>query len=227
MRSLRLQKGDLCILVDGEGWEAEAQLQDIRNEIASFTILSRKRETRGFSVPVTVLPALIKKGKMDLLVEKAQEFGASVFQPIMCERSEMEIAAGRFEAVEKRWQKIAREAAKQSSASQVISIEAPIRFEKALAGLDAGSLALIYHPHVPAEDWIRVAHEVSKQKAYSRIYIFTGPEGGFSMREIEKALLVKAAYIKIVRMGATILKADTAFIAALAGTPFFLTGGQA
>lgn len=222
LRSLRLQIGDICLLVDGQGWEAQARLQQTQNDLALFSILSRNREARGFPIPVTVLPALIKKGKMDTLVEKAQEFGVAAFQPLECERSEMNIAVNRFSAVELRWQKIAREAAKQSSASQVLSILPPIRFEKALKSLESDALALIFHPHEPAQDWTGAASEiVSKKEKYSKIYIFTGPEGGFSKREVEAA--VKYAQVRVVCMSKTVLRADTALVAALAGIPFFLS----
>ncbi len=227
LKSLRLKLGELCLLVDGSGCEAEARLEQIQEDKALFQILSRRMAARGFSIPVTVLPAFIKKGKMDDLVEKAQEFGVAYFQPVMCERSEFTVGADRFEAVAERWRKIAKEAAKQSGAIQVLKIEPPVKFEKALAGLDAEALVLVFHTHAPAEDWVEVASRLrdsAEQKKYRKVFVFIGPEGGFSAAEIQMALGLDHPNLKVVRMVATVLKADTAFVAALAGIPFFLKG---
>lgn len=229
LKSLRLKLGEHCFLVDGSGCEAEARLEQIQEDRALFQILSRRMEARGFSIPVTVLPAFIKKGKMDILVEKAQEFGVAHFQPLMCERSEFSVSADRFEAVTDRWEKIAKEAAKQSGALQVLSIDKPVKFEKALAGLDSDSLVLIFHTHAPAEDWVEVAlrlRESAEQKKYREVFVLIGPEGGFSSQEIQHALDLKHPHLKVIRMVATVLKADTAFVAALAGVAFFLKGNS-
>jgi 16S rRNA (uracil1498-N3)-methyltransferase len=223
LKSLRLQLGDACLIVNGKGWEAEAVLRSTEHNLAQFQILACRHEQRGFSLPVTVLPALIKKGKMDILVEKAQEFGAANFQPLLCERSDYDIAADRFEAVASRWDKIAKEAAKQSGSSQVLTIYAPIKFDKMLAGLDSKNLVLLFHTQVPAQDWTLQARELAKEENFfSGITMLIGPEGGFSQKEIQMALDCGHPCLKIVSMGNTILKADTAFVAALAGISFFI-----
>lgn len=225
LKSLRLQPGELCALVDGSGCEAEAKLIQIEGDQALLKILSRRQVARAFSVPVSIFPALIKKGKMDTLVEKAQEFGVSSFHPVMCERSEFNISAERFDAVAARWEKIAKEAAKQSGAVQVLSISDPLKWDQALANLDAGALVLVFHTHAPARDWTEVAEEISLQKKdFSSVSVFIGPEGGFSAKEIQSALDLKHPNLFVIRMVATVLKADTAFVAALAGVSFFSKG---
>ena len=225
LKSLRLKLGEHCFLVDGSGCEAEARLEQIQEDRALFQILSRHTEARGFSIPVTVLPAFIKKGKMDTLVEKAQEFGVAHFRPLICERSEFSVGADRIQAVTDRWEKIAKEAAKQSGALQVLSIDKPVKFEKALVGVDPRALVLVFHTHAPAEDWTQVAAEIHAQKnKFAEVFVLIGPEGGFSAGEIQAVLDLKLPNLKVVRMVATVLKADTAFVAALAGIPFFIKG---
>lgn len=223
LRSLRVQLGDACLIVNGRGWEAEAVLETVEHDIAQFQILSCKQESRGFSLPVTVLPALIKKGKMDILIEKAQEFGVAFFQPLFCEHSDFDIPADRFEAVEARWNKIAKEAAKQSGASQVLTVRKPTKLNKVFECLPSDALVLFFHTQNPAQDWTAVAREVAGAgKKFSEVYVLIGPEGGFSQKEIQLALDCGHPGLKFVLMGNTILKADTAFIAALAGVSFFI-----
>ncbi len=225
LRSLRLQAGDLCLLVNGDGWEAEARLDKDDESGAHFSILKATQTSRGFSIPVFVAPALIKKGKMDTLIEKAQEFGASFFQPMICERSEFEIDAARFESVQARWDKIAQEAAKQSGASRVIKILKPVSFAKIQSVFESDSLVLVFHTHQPAEDWVLAARQIFETgTVFSKVIVLTGPEGGFSAREIQGLLDLKHPNLKIISMGNTVLKADTALIAALAGVSFFLKG---
>lgn len=223
LRSLRLQPGERCLITNGDGWEAEASFQLSSEAGAIFKIHQACRISRGFSMPVTVLPALIKKGKMDTLVEKAQEFGASFFQPIVCERSEFEISADRFEAVALRWKKIAQEAAKQSGASQTLEIKAPVHFQNKLTQINRDALVLVFHPRFPAQDWVQAANETKARKSvFSEISVWVGPEGGFSEHEIEKIQSLNHPHLYFVSMGQTVLKADTAFIAALAGVSFFI-----
>lgn len=223
LKSLRLEVGDVCFLVDGSGCEAESRLERVKDELAFFKILTLRQESRGFSIPVAILPALIKKGKMDSLVEKAQEFGVSLLQPVICERSEFEISKERFQSVLARWKKIAKEAAKQSGALKILAIQEPIKFEKALEEIDSQALVLVFHTHESAQDWTEAAQEiVEKKEGFSKIVVMIGPEGGFSAKEIQSAVALNHSNLKVVRMVSTVLKADTAFVAALAGIPFFI-----
>lgn len=226
LKSLRLVPGDRCLLSDGKGTEAEAVLESSGITGAFFKVLSRSRVRRGFPIPVTILPAFIKKGKMDILAEKAQEFGAACFRPLISEHSEFEISADKFEGVAARWEKIAREAAKQSGASQVLEFKEPVRFSKLLGMIPEGALVLFFHPHPPAQDWTRAA-EIASSKKYSEALILLGPEGGFSEREVEAARQLKNPDLYFVSMGETVLRADTAFAAALAGLSFFIKGIKA
>lgn len=223
LKSLRIQPGESCLIVNGQGWEAEAVLRSVQNDLAIFEIVACRREERGFPVKVVVLPAFIKKGKMDTLVEKAQEFGAAIFKPLICERSEYEVPLDRFDSVAARWGKIAKEAAKQSGASRAIEIQQPVKFEKILSGFEPDSLVLIFHTQSPAQASAEIARDLSaKDKSFSAIYVLIGPEGGFSQKEIQSALTCQNVCVKCVSMGNTVLKADTAFIAALAHASFFI-----
>ena len=86
--SIRLKPGDACLVTDGHGGEAEALVGEFALDGRVLLRIQRVLvKTGSFSDVVTlrVFPVMLRKGKTDLLVEKAQELGAHEFCPIVSE----------------------------------------------------------------------------------------------------------------------------------------------
>lgn len=149
---------------------------------------------------IILFQSLIKKDKMEWVVQKAVELGVSEIIPIISERSEKkDINLNRLN-------KISIEASEQCGRQDIVTVSEPINFKKAVAmkneisflGDSSGNIFL---------DKFKVVN-IKKNK----INIFIGPEGGWSNGEIE---LAKKNKVEIVRLNNNILRSETAVVAFL------------
>ncbi|HRY85381.1 MAG TPA: 16S rRNA (uracil(1498)-N(3))-methyltransferase [Candidatus Omnitrophota bacterium] len=222
---VRLRPGDSCLVTDGQGGEAEAVVGEFDAEgRACLQIRKILVRTGSFDDAVTlrVFPVMLRKGKTDLLVEKAQELGAHEFCPVTSEHCEVQIAEEKTGKIVERWNRIAREASKQSGNLKVLRIREPQEFKKALAALPPEELVVIFHPGPDAltfPAWLKRFAET--KGAVKALNIFVGPEGGFSEDEIRWARWHrKEKNLHLVGLGEILFKADTAFIGILASIRF-------
>lgn len=206
-QSLRMKRGDEVVVSDGAGRDFRVRLIEIAQGRAVGTILSQ--ESRERPMPDVVLfQALAKGSKMDLVVQKATELGASAVVPLKMERSAVKVAEERAARKQARWSQIALEAAKQSQRSYVPVIESPRSWAGAIEMLSGFDLVL-----VPYE----AETEVSLEEALAgvevkQVAVVIGPEGGFAPREIQD---LREGGARIVTLGEQILRTETAAIACL------------
>jgi len=223
--SIRLNPGDACLVTDGHGVEAEAVVGEFSADgRACLQIQSVLVKTGSFNdaIVLRVFPAMLRKGKTDLLVEKAQELGAHEFCPITSEHCEIQIAKEKTGKIVERWNRIAREASKQSGNLKILKIEEPQSFKDALGRLSPEEPVVIFHPgpdSISFPEWfsgVRVS-----QRAIKTLNLFIGPEGGFSQDEILWAQWHrKKKNLQLVELGEVLFRADTAFIGIVAALRF-------
>lgn len=223
--SIRLKPGDACLVTDGQGGEAEAlvgefaadgrvrlQIQRVLVKTGSFDDIIRLR----------VFPVMLRKGKTDLLVEKAQELGVHEFHPIVSEHCEIQIAKEKTGKIVERWNRIAREASKQSGSLKILHIETPRNFKEAVESISPEEPVVIFHPgpdSIPFPQWLKELQGFrGKIKALN---LFIGPEGGFSQEEIRWVQWHrKEKNLWLVGLGEVLFKADTAFVGIVASLRF-------
>ncbi|MBM3626745.1 MAG: 16S rRNA (uracil(1498)-N(3))-methyltransferase [Alphaproteobacteria bacterium] len=147
--------------------------------------------------------APIKRARLDAMVEKATELGASRLVPVFTRHTAMErVNVERLAA-------IATEAAEQCERLSVPEISAPATLEGLLAGWPAGRVLV-----VADESGGGVPIASALAGASGPLAILAGPEGGFARAELDA--LARAVFVRRVGLGPRILRADTAAIAALA-----------
>ncbi len=215
--SLRLKPGDACLVTDGQGGEAEAIVGE--SAVDGRTCLHIQRiliKTGSFNDAITlrVFQTMLRKGKTDLLVEKAQELGVYEFHPIVSEHCEVQIAKEKTGKIALRWNRIAREASKQSGSLRILKIEAPRSFKEALGDLSGDEPVVIFHPGPDSTSFPKWLAEIRGLKGTIKaLNIFIGPEGGFSEEEIRWAKWHRGAKnLQLVGLGEVLFKADTAVI---------------
>jgi 16S rRNA (uracil1498-N3)-methyltransferase len=212
---LRLQEGASCLVTDGRGQEAEAVIKKYFADGAALVTLSKLiPKTANHSLVLKLYVGIPQRGKMDDLVEKAQELQVQVLVPLNTERTIIKMAASAEAKVLHRWEKIAQEAAKQSGNTHLIQIQAPTAFKKALETIPESETMALFHPEGNAlsfQNWIE------NMDAHSTLHLFIGPEGGFSDKEVQ---MVRDKKGQIVRLGTSILKVDTAFVGSIAALRF-------
>ncbi|MEK6608992.1 MAG: RsmE family RNA methyltransferase [Myxococcota bacterium] len=202
---LRLVPGDHVTLFDGLGAEADGEIVAAARGRATLRIGATRKVPLPDGPRVTLLCALLKGSKMDWVVQKTTELGVARLCPVLCARSVPE--GGGAAARARRWERIAREAARQCGRADVPSIEALASFDAAVdaAGSPAGARRIICRSGAPPIG--------ARLRADGDIVLAVGPEGGFSQREAARA---QAAGFATASLGPRTLRAETAAIVACA-----------
>jgi 16S rRNA (uracil1498-N3)-methyltransferase len=163
-------------------------------------------EVESAALPqVTVYLSIFKFDRMEWALEKLTELGVSHIVPMIAQRTEEHLAKAAAKRVE-RWRKIAREASQQARRIVPPEIAEPVALKKAIAQEQGSRIVL---SEVEEHQSLKAALRECKPP----LALAFGPEGGWSETELE---LFKAAGWKPASLGHTILRAETAAIAALA-----------
>ncbi len=160
---------------------------------------------------ITVALSIFKFDRMEWAIEKCSELGVERIVPVIAGRTESHLAAAAPKRVE-RWRRIVRQAAEQSRRVSPPEIAAPIKFEELFAMTADIRIVL-----AEAEEGLLLKDAV-RQDVGTVILAF-GPEGGWKPQEL--AAFRDAGWISA-SLGDTILRAETAAIAALAITASIL-----
>lgn len=198
---LRLQPGAEIEVFDGDGGSYAGRLQLDSQGLA--LLLGPRREARP-PLSLWLLAALAKGEKMDLVVQKATELGATAIAPFAAERSVVKLDAGKGEDRAERWRRIAAEAARQCGRADVPAVHAPASLAAALAAVPAGHARFVFHPGgapLPASG------------GAEGVAAIVGPEGGLTEGEVEAAERAGAVRASL---GPRILRAETAALVATA-----------
>ncbi len=203
-RVLRVETGQKYEISDNRDVYL-AEVDAARKDFVSFSVLE-KIDSPEIQAHLTLLAALIKFDRFEWLLEKATELGVLSVVPFVAERSEkgLERAAANRLA---RWRKIAREASEQSRRARLPEISGVLPFADAIDV--KGDLRLVLEEQAGAQPILPVLTPARR----SSIAICTGPEGGWTDRE--RAVFSAAAWTPV-SLGETVLRAETAAIAALA-----------
>jgi 16S rRNA (uracil1498-N3)-methyltransferase len=200
---MRAKAGDRLALFNGRDGEWQARIAEVRKR--GLTLECEARTAPQREVPdVCLVFAPIKKTPADYVVQKATELGVRALQPVLTRRT----IARRVNA--ERMRANAIEAAEQSGRLSVPQVRDLVEFESLLAGWDASRRILFCDEAGEAPPIAQALREA----ADGPWAILTGPEGGFDPAERER--LRASSFVVPVSLGARILRADTAALAALA-----------
>ena len=154
---------------------------------------------------VTLALSIFKFDRMEWAIEKCTELGIKQIVPVIAKRTEAHLAAAAVKRVE-RWKRIAREAAEQSRRAHPPDIADPVKLRDALQiQSDLRILLAEFDAVTSLTEAVRGAH--------GAVALAIGPEGGWT--EAEHHAFTDAGWIAA-SLGTTILKAETAAIAAMA-----------
>jgi len=209
---MRLGEGDEISVFNGREGEWRARLQAVtkKHVHVELTGLTRGQPVKGH--PPKLLIALVKRARLETIVEKATELGVGEIQLLITRRTNADHTnVGRL-------QLIAQEAAEQTERLDVPEVLAPVKLE---AWLRQAADILIYgdedSTHETAEGiggrTIRPMLEVLGGMAEGPVSILIGPEGGFD--DFERNALRDRPNAHAVNLGPRILRADTAALSAL------------
>jgi len=200
-RVMRAAPGDIVILCDDITGEWAARVADVGKRDVVLEVAERLRAREA--VPdLWLAPALLKKDRFDLVLEKATELGAARIQPILTRRC----VADKLNM--ERARAITTEAAEQCARTALPALAAPVKLDALLADWPAGR-ALFFADENGGEPAAAAFAAHAGPAA-----ILTGPEGGFD--EAERAAVRAHPAARPISLGPRILRGETAALAALA-----------
>ncbi|TAN66943.1 MAG: 16S rRNA (uracil(1498)-N(3))-methyltransferase [Methylobacter sp.] len=209
---LRLKKDAPIILFNGHGGEYLCTVAEVSRK--SVLINIEQWHDRSVESPLQVSLGLgISRGdRMDLTVQKAVELGVNHITPLLTERCVVQFKGEKKPQRWLHWQKIVQHAAEQSGRT-ILPALLEVESLPHWVGKQQG-LKVFLDPYAETT-LMELEPEVMKDcpEHSRRVTLLTGPEGGFSSQERDAA---KASGFIPVRLGARILRTETASLAALA-----------
>lgn len=204
---LRMKINDKIVVFSGTGAEYEGLISELKPEHICIKIQRIKPAlSKNAMLDVTIACAIPKKAKMDDIIDKLIQLGVNRIIPLLTEHTVVRWNGEQRQKHHQRWQKIALSACKQSQRSDLPVIE-PVKEIKEVL-LEARDFDLKLIPTLAGER--KALHEALKCGRYQRILFFIGPEGDFSLNEINLAR--QAGFIPV-SLGQSVLRVDTAAIA--------------
>ena len=196
--------GSILTVTDSGGKDFRGRILSVSDKKASLRIFEAFRSSTESSVEIVLLQALPEKERMELIIQKATELGASAIVPFKSKRS---ISLEERDAKQRkshRWQEIAIKAVQQSRRGKVLKVETYRSFDEVLALCSGEGLKLLL--------WEKEGEPLKKllrPHLLKKIYAMVGPEGGFT--EGEGKLAKERGFIPI-KLGQRILRTETAAI---------------
>lgn len=216
-RVLRLSAGDRLDISDSQVWEHRTEIVSIDEDCAKVLILDKQKFSSEPDIKITLFQGIPKQGKMELIVQKAVELGVSSIIPVFTDRTVVS-DKGNFSKKIQRWQKISDEAVKQCRRGIIPQISQAVKMTEVIDSF--GDFDLVLFPY-ENEDGVTIKDVLRQQNGSSdnakelnveSIAVIIGPEGGFSREEAER---ITGSGGKSVSLGKTILRTETASLAAL------------
>ncbi len=208
-RSLRMAEGDEIVICDGSGTEYRCRLTRIRDEECRCEIIEQLVSEAESPVEITLCMAYPKGDKLEVVIQKAVELGASRIIPFESSRCIKRPKAEKAEKQTARLQRIAEEAAKQCGRAKIPTVVQPMSYSAMLDEAKGCSAALFCYEN---EGGLTVKNLLKEMNKPDSIAIIVGAEGGFSPEEAEEA---KARGCLSVSLGNRILRCETAPLFAL------------
>lgn len=206
---MRRSVGDEVLLFNGRDGEWRARVAEVGRRGCRLAVEALER-AQAFGPDLELLVALVKRGRLETIVEKAAELGARRVRLVTTRRTNAERAnVGRLTL-------IATEAAEQTGRLDVPAVIGPEPLERVLEGWDAGRRLLFCDEGGAAKPMLGLLESSESPgplQPPATAALLIGPEGGFDADERDR--LRALPFVTPVSLGPRVLRADTAAIAAM------------
>jgi 16S rRNA (uracil1498-N3)-methyltransferase len=200
---LRLSSGDTILVFNGRDGEWRASIEGRKRPDHLSIVTQTRGQDRLGDVNYAFAP--LKHARLDYMVQKAVEMGASRLQPVLTrftQVSRVNVERMRANVIE---------AAEQCGILSLATVEEPVPLERFLAHRQAERLLVFCDEAAEVSDPVAALKAACPARGLD---VLVGPEGGFA--EDERALLSRQGRTLRISLGPRILRADTAGVAALA-----------
>lgn len=199
---MRCKENDQINLFNENDKEFFSKILKIQKDETTLKIFEPSKNTEILN-DIFLIFSLVKKNKIDFIVQKATELGVKKIFPILTERSSIrDINMNRMCA-------IAREASEQSNRISIPEISDLQTMQALLKKWDKNR-SILY-----ADEILKINKNLTilNKKNFVKSSLLIGPEGGFSIEENE--MLKTFKFVFPISFGKTILRSDTAAIVGL------------
>ena len=202
---MRLQAGDTITVFNGHGGEYLAELTSLSKARGQCQLVEFIDVQRELPCRVHIIQAANRSEKIETVLQKATEMGASSFQIVNSERATLNLPTNKREKRLQRWQKIIMEAAEQSERTVMPSV---VWYDKARQARQYGQ-CFVLHPR-EARMWQDIRSGLLQ---FEDITLAVGPEGGWTEQELD---YFQSQGFQPLCFGARIMRTETAAPALLA-----------
>ncbi|MEJ2515016.1 MAG: 16S rRNA (uracil(1498)-N(3))-methyltransferase [Gammaproteobacteria bacterium] len=204
---LRARPGDEVVLFDGRGGEYPATVVETGRRRLRLEAGPRQAVEREPPLPVVLLQGLCRGERMDLVVRKATELGASAILPVVTERTVVKLDARRLQNRLTHWRAIVVSACEQCGRNRLPEVLEPEPAATAVEQFPA-ALKLMLDPTGTAS-----LQTLPSPDPAGGVALLVGPEGGLT--DAERARAREAGYAGL-RLGPRVLRTETAAITGVA-----------
>jgi 16S rRNA (uracil1498-N3)-methyltransferase len=214
-RVLRLKKDTRIILADGSGREYVGTIRQVAGESIVVTLEeSRVAPVTEAGPRITLFQGLPRGDKLELILQKCTELGAARIVPFTAARSITRLPDGRLQEKVERWQRIAREAARQSGRMSTPEVSFAGDLAEVLRQADHAVKLLLWEE----EEAGTLKKLLAELHPPGNIAVIVGPEGGLTREEVGSAM--KCGFVPV-SLGKRIVRTETAGPAILAILQFY------
>jgi 16S rRNA (uracil1498-N3)-methyltransferase len=203
-RSLRMAVGDTVTVCDMHGTTNTCRLTHIRDDEVEAEIVSSVASDTEPPCRIHLYMAYPKGDKLETVIQKAVELGASRITPFESERCVKRPAPEKADRISERLNRIASEAAKQCGRGVLPTVEKPLTFAQMLEEAGEADLPLFCYE---GDGTRSLRALIGGLTCPSSISVVVGSEGGFSQKEADAA---RARGLRMVSLGRRILRCETA-----------------
>lgn len=203
---LRLKPGDAVSLFDGSGLEYAVELTSVEKDMACGKVLSSSISDTEPKTRLTLYQGIPKAEKMDWIVQKAVELGVFRIVPVITRHTVVQLDPKDRERKRERWNRIAKEAAKQCKRAFVPEVTLPVAIETLRQqGKSYDAWILLYEQE--QKKCLKELLKCYNINKIGNIALFVGPEGGFSDSDLENLAPLD---IVSASLGKRVLRTETA-----------------
>ena len=218
---LRMRPGEKILVSTGGEKEYHCAVSDFPEGEVLAAVEEVTAADRELPSGIVLFQGLPKGDKMELIIQKAVELGATEIVPVEMKRCVVKLDRKKAEKKAERWQTIALGAAKQSKRMQIPTVHMPVTFQQALAMMAESDVRLM--PYENAEGMEGTRKILESIEPGESIAILIGPEGGIDEAEVEMAMKAK---VEPITLGKRILRTETAGMTVLSILVYLLEGRE-
>ena len=218
---LRMRPGEKILVSTGGEKEYHCAISDFPEGEVLAAVEEVTAADRELPSGIVLFQGLPKGDKMELIIQKAVELGATEIVPVEMKRCVVKLDRKKAEKKAERWQTIALGAAKQSKRMQIPTVHMPVTFQQALAMMAESDVRLM--PYENAEGMEGTRRILESIEPGESIAVLIGPEGGIDEAEVEMAMKAK---VEPITLGKRILRTETAGMTVLSILVYLLEGRE-